>query len=90
MAVRRAYGMMRERDAAHPPKPCHECGTDIPYGAGMAASLGLACTPACYDAMADRPGRVRDHRAKAAVRGRQARRAASFTADVPRTRGFGF
>lgn len=35
---------------------CDECGRII-TGSGLVASCGLACTPECLDAMADRPGR---------------------------------
>src|SRR5262249_18511111 len=40
---------------------CDECGTLLLSG-GMAASLGIACSVSCYDAMADRPGRYATRR----------------------------
>ncbi len=45
-----------DRDARAAARRCDECGALI-LGAGMVASLGLACDALCYDAMADRPGR---------------------------------
>lgn len=56
LAVQRADAIAAARSKV-PTRPCGECGTPIPQGAGMAASLGLACRVECFDAMADRPGR---------------------------------
>lgn len=67
---RRLAGINRERATQKPDaptqaapeveldgRPCDECGGQILAGQAMVASLGLACGPDCYDAMADRPGR---------------------------------
>lgn len=54
MAGRRVDAMDQEARSAG--RRCDACGTVI-IGSGMAASLGLACSVECFDAMADRPGR---------------------------------
>lgn len=64
LAIRRAYGMEAEALAATPADPCDECGTLIPAGTAMMASLGRACSPSCYDAMADLPGRHATRKAR--------------------------
>jgi hypothetical protein len=55
LAYRRANAIEQETVASG--RRCGECGTPILKGAGMAASMGLACDVPCFDAMADRPGR---------------------------------
>lgn len=45
-----------ERTARQSGRRCDECGGVI-LGSAMAASLGLACSVDCFDAMSDRPGR---------------------------------
>jgi hypothetical protein len=64
LALRRAHGMAEEADARTRKDPCDECGVLIPAGSAMLASLGRACSPECYDAMADRPGRYASRRAR--------------------------
>ncbi|WP_431929889.1 hypothetical protein [Nonomuraea jabiensis] len=54
MAERRVDAM--EQEARSAGRRCDECGAVI-VGSAMGASLGLACSVKCYDAMADRPGR---------------------------------
>lgn len=58
LTVKLAYGRATEMEtaAAEAGRFCDECGVTI-VGVGMLASLGLACAPDCYDAMADRPGK---------------------------------
>lgn len=45
-----------EQDARQSGRRCDECGSPLLFS-GMTASLGIACSVSCYDAMADRPGR---------------------------------
>jgi hypothetical protein len=50
-----------EQDAREAGLRRDECGTVL-LSPGMAASLGIACSVSCYDAMADRPGRYATRR----------------------------
>lgn len=54
LAYKRVSGI--EETAVAEGKRCDECGGVI-VGSGMVASLGLACSVDCFDAMADRPGK---------------------------------
>jgi hypothetical protein len=50
-----------KEDARESRRRCDECGTLL-LSPGMAASLGIACSVSCYDAMADRAGRYATRR----------------------------